>query len=167
MMWTKLGDEAPDEYADLSDAAFRVHVEALCWSNRRLLDLRIPKRDLRRFAFSDEAEQAVKELVECSFWIDDGDAWHLAHRPEWQQSRDQVEHRRAQNAIAQERRRRHARSDHSLCIPDRCKALSPADTPDDALADSAPEYGSDPGRDGSGRDWVTSTTNYSSKRDDE
>lgn len=65
-MWTKLGDEAPDEYADLSDAAFRTHIEALCWSNRRLLDLRIPKRDLRRFAFSEGTEQAAKELVACS-----------------------------------------------------------------------------------------------------
>jgi len=56
MTWTKLGDEFSDAAAGLSSAAFRTHVEALCWSNRRLLDLIIPKASLKRFAEDPNAQ---------------------------------------------------------------------------------------------------------------
>ncbi len=146
-MWTKLGDEFPDDAADLSDAAFRTHVEALAWSNRRLLDLRVPKRDLRRFAFSEAAEEAVQELVRVGWWEDDGEAWKLAHSPEWQQTREQVEHRRKKNTEAQQRVRRHKLGDHSLCRPASSCVSSRGDIP----ADSEGEWGGDSGRGGAGR----------------
>lgn len=153
-MWVKTGDEFIDDAADLSDAAVRTHMDALHWSARRGLDLRVPKRDQRRFAFSPNADQAVSELVNVGWWVDEGDRWYLAYRPEWQLSREQVQRRRYQNAQAQERRRRHARSDHSLCIPGRCQ--SAADTADD----TSDESDADPARFGSVR-----SENYSSKGD--
>jgi hypothetical protein len=118
MTWTKLGDEFADDAdtARLSDAAVRTHIDALVWSNRRLLDGRIPKKDLPRFAFSLDAEAAMKELETAGWWNDDGDAWELAHHPEWQQSRKTVEQLREEARERQERSRRHKRGDHSMCI---------------------------------------------------
>lgn len=123
MTWTKLGDEFPDGAADLSDAAWRTHAEALMWSNRRLLDLVIPKRDLRRLAFSPAVDVAdpdgdavVKELVEHGWWTDQGDSWSIANRwPEWQRDRAQVERARERETERKRRQRAHARGDHSLC----------------------------------------------------
>ena len=79
-MWTKLGDEWSAEARDLSDAAYRTHVDALCWSNERLLDLRIPRRDLRRFAETADPDAAVKELIAAGWWRDDGDGWFIGLR---------------------------------------------------------------------------------------
>lgn len=118
MSWTKLGDEFADD-ADrlgLTDAAVRTHVDALMWSNRRLLDLRIPKRDLARFAFSPDAEAAAKDLEAAGWWLDEGETWLLAYHPEWQQTREQVEAQRADMRERQERSRRHRAGDHSMCI---------------------------------------------------
>lgn len=93
--------------AGLSDAAFRTHVEALQWSNERLLDLVLPKHHLRRFAETDDLDAAAAELVAVGWWDDRGDAWYLAYGGA-EQSRDRAraEGRRAQNAEAQRRRRR-------------------------------------------------------------
>ena len=73
MTWTKLGEEFSDAARDLSDAAFRTHIEALMWSNRRGLDLQVPKRDLKRFAETDDPDTAVKALVAAGWWQDCGD----------------------------------------------------------------------------------------------
>lgn len=141
MTWTKLGDEFGDSAWELSDAAFRTHVDALLWSNRLLLDLVIPKRQLRRFAFSEQAAEATAELVRTGWWKDTGDYWDISPRfPEWQKDRGQIESRRAYLAEAQRRSRAHRRGDHSRCLAT-CKARR----------DSTDESTVDPGRDGSGR----------------
>ena len=85
MTWTKLGAEFPDEASGLSDAAFRTHVEALCWSNRRLLDQVVPKSKLREFAETIDPDVAIKELVESGWWQGPGDAWFIGVRfADWQ-----------------------------------------------------------------------------------
>ncbi len=147
MSWTKLGDEFGDAAADLSDAAFRLHVEALMWSNRLLLDLLVPVRDLRRFAFTDDADLAVAELLAARWWEQRGAVWWIGCRwPEWQRDRVQVEHKRERDSAAQRRRRRHALDDHSLCLASsQCRALS--------AVESAHDSAHDPGRVGSG--WET------------
>lgn len=118
MTWVKLGDEFSDDAdaAGLSDAAVRTHTDALVWSARRLLDLRVPKRDLARFAFSPDADAATKELETAGWWADDGDAWQLVYRSDWQQTRDVVERQREATRERQERSRRHRTGDHSMCI---------------------------------------------------
>jgi hypothetical protein len=116
--WTKLGDEFAGETISLSDAAFRTHVEALMWSNYRLLDLAVPKRDIKRFAETVDPDQAVKELVEAGWWEDHGAVWWIGCRfPDWQRDRVQVQHRRAQWSVQKRRQRRHKLGDHSLCLP--------------------------------------------------
>jgi hypothetical protein len=143
MTWTKLGDEFPDDAADLSDAAFRTHVEALAWSNRRLLDLLVPKRDLRRFAFSDSADLVVPELIKAGWWEEHGEYWWIGCRyPQWQQDRAQVQDKRDRDAERQRRKRKHDRGDHAECLPQNCPAARM----------SRATSRRDPGRDGTGQE---------------
>jgi hypothetical protein len=138
--WTKLGDEFPAEARDLSDAAFRTHVEALVWSNTRLLDLRIPKGDLKRFAESLCVDLAVAELVQSGWWRDRGATWDVGRKhPEWQPSRKSVEEIRAAWR-ARDRRRRSKRSNKKvLPDPTRPDPGSPRDSRSDSRSDSRRE----------------------------
>ena len=121
--WTKLGDEWPIEARDLTDAEYRTQVDALCWSNLRLLDSLVPKRDVRRFAETDDPGTAVKGLVVKGWWENRGDSWYIGLRfPEWQLEREQVEARKADNRLRQKRSRLHKVGDHSLC--ERCAAVT-------------------------------------------
>jgi hypothetical protein len=90
MTWTKLSDDFGEDCWTLTDAAFRLHVEALMWSNAKLLDGRITKDDLRRFARDPDAANTVTELLACGFWIDDGDAFVIVHHLLHQPTREQV-----------------------------------------------------------------------------
>jgi hypothetical protein len=131
--WTKLGDEFGTESRDLTDAEFRTHVEALCWSNWRLLDLHIPKRDIQRFTESPAAAGAIEGLAVKGWWQDRGDTWYIGVRfPEWQRSRAQVESRRAYLAEAKRQSRK--------------RQAEAAQSTVDSTVDST----ADPGRDGTG-----------------
>jgi hypothetical protein len=138
MSWTKLGDEFLPAAADLSDAAYRTHTEALSWSSWRLLDLRIPKRDLLRFANTDDPERAAKELVEADWWEDNGDHWWIGVRwPEWQQTRTQVQDKRAKWSADKDRQRKHRDGDHSVCTARSCKYVSTSESAVDSTSESA------------------------------
>lgn len=124
MTWTKLGEEWPDAARELTDAAFRTHVEALCWSNRRGHDLTIPKRDLKRFAETDDPDTAVKNLVAAGWWQDCGDAWFIGVQfADWQLEATVVNQRREANALRVRRHRLHEAGDHSICLPKNCPYL--------------------------------------------
>jgi hypothetical protein len=43
MTWTKLSDDFSDDCWQLSDAAYRLHVDGLNWSNRKLLNCLLSK----------------------------------------------------------------------------------------------------------------------------
>ena len=121
MTWTKLGDEFGPEARDLTDAEFRTHVEALCWSSWRLLDLHVPKRDVPRFAESQDAGGAVEGLAVKGWWQDRGDVWYIGVRfAEWQLEREEIERKRADGRLRKRRQRAHEADDHSLCLPGRC-----------------------------------------------
>lgn len=174
MTWTKLGDEFFPEVADLSDAAAILHVKALGWSNWRLLDLVVPRKDLKRFAFieSKSVDDAVAELIEAGWWqqIDADTYWIGTRFPEWQRDKVQVEHLRQRKAADQRRKRRHELGDHSMCLPtSKCKSVSPGDgagdSPDDGRGD--PErngYGPVEGNPKPSLDKKTSGTNAESAR---
>ena len=91
MTWTKLSDDFADDCDQLSSDAFRLHVEGLIRSNRKLLDLRLDKTQLRRWAWNiGLAEIAVKELVEAGWWSDEGDHYLIRHHACYQRTREQV-----------------------------------------------------------------------------
>lgn len=95
MTWTKLSDDFPDDCEVLTDAAFRLHVEGLVWSNRKLLNCRIPMGDMRRFA---KHPEAVAELLRVGWWeTADGD-YVIAHHAVYQRDRDAVVRQQAANA---------------------------------------------------------------------
>jgi hypothetical protein len=87
MTWTKLGDEFGDECWTLSDKAFRLHVEGLCWSNRMLTDGQLAKDEMRRWARHPEA---AEELVDVGWWKDCGGHYLIVHHIGYQRTRKQV-----------------------------------------------------------------------------
>lgn len=95
MTWTKLSDDFSDECWTLSDGAYRLLVEMLNYSNRKLLDCRIPKGDLRRFA---KHPEAVDELAAGGWVKDGGAAWLVAFQSLYQPLRVDVVARRARSA---------------------------------------------------------------------
>lgn len=132
MTWTKLGDEFSDEARDMTDAEHRTHVDALGWSNRRGLDLLVPKRDLRKFAESPDAEEAVRGLIAKGWWADRGDCWCVDLRfPEWQLERAVIKQRRDASALRMRRSRLHKAGDHSLCLAENCPAVTRNETRND------------------------------------
>lgn len=86
MTWTKLGDEYTDHCWKLSDAAFRLHTDALVWSNRRHLDGVLQKDDMRRWA---KTPEAVGELLQHGFWVDEGDRYRIVYHLGWQRTAEQ------------------------------------------------------------------------------
>jgi hypothetical protein len=134
MTWTKLGEEWSDAARDLPDAAYRTHVDALCWSNRRGQDLQIPKRDLKRFAETDDPDTAVKNLIAAGWWQDCGDSWFIGMQfADWQLESTVVTKRREQSALTTRRNRMHQAGDHSLCLTKNCLYLR------DASRDASPD----------------------------
>jgi hypothetical protein len=150
--WTKLGDEFSDEARDLTDAEHRTHIDALGWSNRRGLDLLIPKRDLRKFAESPDAEAAVTGLVAKDWWEDRGDCWYAGLRfPEWQLERAVVVQRKEANALRVRRSRMHKAGDHSICVVGNCPAAVTHDVTRDVMHYDMRDETHYPGRVGSGQ----------------
>ena len=83
MTWTKLGDEYTDQCWKLSDAAFRLHTDALVWSNRRHLDGLLRKDDMGRWA---KTPEALAELLQHGFWADEGDSYRIVYHLGWQRT---------------------------------------------------------------------------------
>jgi hypothetical protein len=155
-MWLKLSDDfADDLYRDqLSDSAFRTHVEGLAWSCRHLLDGRLPRRSLMRFAFSDDPEAAAAELVAAGYWQQDADAWLIVHHIEHQADRDAVLRRRRVDAQRQARNREKRLQ----------QAESRSESDRESRRDTHCDDPRDPGRvgtglAGSGRDGKSAVTN--------
>ena len=91
MTWTKLGDEC----WTLSDAAFRLHTEGMCWSNRMLTDGQLAKDDMRRWARHPEA---AEELVAVGWWEDHGGHYQIIHHLGYQRTNEQAAHQSIVNA---------------------------------------------------------------------
>jgi hypothetical protein len=87
MTWTKLSDDFSDDCWELSSDAFRLHVEGLVWSNRKLLDLRLRKDDMARWA---KHPAAAEELVAAGWWRDEGQCYVIVHHAGYQRTREVV-----------------------------------------------------------------------------
>lgn len=96
MSWAKISDDFADDCETLSDAAFRLHVEGLCWNGRKLLDCRIPVADLRRFA---KNPSAVDELLAVGWWSREGDVFVIRHHAAYQRLREDVLKQQAANKV--------------------------------------------------------------------
>ena len=106
MTWLKLPDDFDDSADDLTDAAYRTHVNALLYVMRRETGPRFPKRKLRLFAGTSDPDAAVPELLACAFWKDHGDEYEVVHGMEHQPEPEVLAKRRADDAERQRRKRR-------------------------------------------------------------
>lgn len=95
MTWLKLGEEFTVEIAnlDLSDAAFRTHVEGLAYATDRENDGIFTEREVGRFAESPDAGLAAQELVDKGVWQRRADGrlqiiHHMAEQPTAEYLRD-------------------------------------------------------------------------------
>jgi hypothetical protein len=87
MTWTRLSDDFADDCWTLSSDAFRLHTELHVWSNRKLLDCRIPIDELPR---ASRCPDALPELVETGYVSCDGETIILRHHAMYQRTREQV-----------------------------------------------------------------------------
>ncbi|MBB3041146.1 hypothetical protein [Nocardioides soli] len=142
MTWTKLSDDFGVDCRDLSDAAFRTHVEGLSWVMKRETGGYLDARDIRRFGESPHAEMAIAELVACGWWSIEGQGYRIHHHMEHQPEPDLVARRRELTA---ERVRKHRRKKAGL---------------DDgnAVTECVTRVGT--GRDGTGREPLKTTRSY-------
>jgi hypothetical protein len=92
--WTKLSDDFSDDCWTLSDAGYRLHIDGLIWSNRKLLDCRIPKDDVPRFA---KRPEAIQELLDTGWWAKDDQHYLIRHHAGYQRTREQVLKQQAVN----------------------------------------------------------------------
>lgn len=94
MTWTRLSDDYTDDCWRLSDEAFRLHTEALIWSNRKLLDCTIPKDDVRRFA---KRPEAIPELLAAGWWTETKTHYVIRHHAVYQRQAAAVLRQQAAN----------------------------------------------------------------------
>jgi hypothetical protein len=102
MTWVKLDDQFPihRKVGALSDAAFRLHVEALCWSARNLTDGRIETEELRTVTRIGRPERYATELVRWGAWRETDTGWEIHDYLDYQQSRSKVLATRKQRSKA-------------------------------------------------------------------
>lgn len=129
MTWTRLSDDFTDrpEVVRPGRSARFLHVEALVWCNRQLTDGALPDHMVARITDSADVDRDVAELADTGLWtrLPSGDGWQV----DWtdQETAEVVKDRKEANAARQrlfnERRRLHARGDHSICHPMGCEVL--------------------------------------------
>jgi len=118
----KFDDQFPlhRKVAALSDAAFRLHVEAIFWSRRNLTDGFVPTADLCTVGRFSRPDRFATECVQRGAWhrVDGGhvdgcdecsqrhngslagDGWVIHGFADWQQTRSKVLHNRTERSKA-------------------------------------------------------------------
>ena len=101
MGWVRLDDNFADhpKVIGLSDTAFRLYIEALCYSNRQLTDGYIPMAVYLKMSKNDDADY----LIEAGLWEEVPSGYAIRSYDEYQPLRENIEQKREQ---ARERLRR-------------------------------------------------------------
>ena len=93
MPWVNLDDQFPDhpKVAGLSDAAFRLHIAAICYCNRYLTDGVIDRKEVRKLVRR-YSKKTVDELVSGGHWYDHNGlgVYELHDFLQWNRSREEV-----------------------------------------------------------------------------
>lgn len=152
LMWMKLSDDFYKDCrrAKLTDAAFRVHVEMLCFAMDDENGGAITWDDITSISRAQNIPTAVEQLVAVEFWARTGDeTWQIIHQMEHQPDVEVLTKRREQAAERQRKKRRKAIGLDSE------GTLSRRDSPRDEVRDDP----RDPGRGWSGRYGESQETN--------
>src|SRR6266498_1624834 len=112
MVWGRLDDMYPlnRKVRPLSDAAFRLDVSGICWSNKNKTDGRVPAADLGTVSDARRPKRAVVELVHWGRWHEPGhdcdrcpqisDGWVIHDFPDYNRLLAQTEEIRGKRAEA-------------------------------------------------------------------
>jgi hypothetical protein len=95
MTWIKIDDTLPNnpKILPLSDGAFRLYIEALCYCNQYLTDGFLADAVLLRL----DVNNRRSELVEACLWIECVDGMQINDYTEHQTARSEIEKKREQN----------------------------------------------------------------------
>jgi hypothetical protein len=102
MPWVRIDEGMPEhpKVAALPDAAFRLHIEGLCYCARMLTDGAIPEVIAQRLG----TKKACKDLVKSGLWKSENDGGFRIHDYlDFQPSREDVEDRRNKRSQAGKR----------------------------------------------------------------
>jgi hypothetical protein len=145
MPWVRFDDQYPihRKVAGLTDGAFRLDVEALCWSARNRTDGRIAVDDLPNVDRKARTGRQVAELVRRGRWHEAGyecpsehcppsgpDGWVIHDFLEYQPSSDKVAREKAAKAERQRRwieARKNGRDASKQASHDASKDAAPGD----------------------------------------
>jgi hypothetical protein len=110
-MWVKLDDQftAHPKVARLSDLAFRVHIETMCYCARYLTDGYVPSKVSRNVHW-----KVLASLVASGLWEPVEDGYRIHDWAEWNPPADAVRARRKRDA---ERKRAARRDEHGRYGP--------------------------------------------------
>lgn len=101
MTWLKLSDDYTDRMEFVSDAAFRLHTEALVAVMKRETGPWLSQSRLMRSTTVRDADRAIVELLECGFWRERDGGYELIEHMEHQPEPEVLAVRRSNNAKRQ------------------------------------------------------------------
>ena len=129
MTWAKLDDSFPEhlKVIDLTDGAFRLYVEGLCYAARNLTDGALPRAAVRRLTGGD---RRAGELVDAGLWDRTDTGWvihdYLDFNPSSEQVRGEREQARQRKARQRDRARTASHGGSHAVTPTGTDAVRPA-----------------------------------------
>jgi hypothetical protein len=108
MPWVRLDDMLPThpKIRALSDAAFRLYISAICWSNLHHTDGYLPSSQLRWLADIRYPKRQVDQLTEAGLWHPAQGGWQIHDYLEYQPSAKRIADTRAAKSERQARWRK-------------------------------------------------------------
>lgn len=105
MPWVRFDDQFPlhRKVQPLSDAAYRLHSEAIHWCARNKTDGFVPAEDVSVVSTVRRPSKFIPELVKRGLWIEVDDGWEIHDFLEYQPSKAKVEREQKQKAERQAR----------------------------------------------------------------
>jgi hypothetical protein len=105
MAWARLDDTLPvhPKVRALTDAAFRLYICAICWSNLHLTDGYVPSSQLRYLSDVRRPAQCAEQLVQAELWENAEGGWRIHDYLEYQPSAEKVRREREAKQHRQER----------------------------------------------------------------
>lgn len=100
MTYLRLDDKMPEhpKVVRLSDKAFRIHIQGLCYCQRNLTDGIVP-----RSIGEGWSRKGVAELLQRGLWIERGEDFEIDQFLEWNDSKASVKQKRAKDSARKAR----------------------------------------------------------------
>lgn len=112
MAWVRIDDHMPmhEKTLALSDAAFRLYINAICWANLHRTNGIVPLTCLPYVSRSPRPKRLIGELISAGLWDQTEAGYRIHNYLKYQVSADDIERRARQNAERQARWRARVRN---------------------------------------------------------